>query len=301
MNSICPYLGLLDDPDTRVIYPAAANCCHRAEPAGSVTLEHQSMHCLNSHHRTCAVFLRGAGKPLPETISVKQPTAGWKQVGVLGMLFAALVLGAILLWQLANTSRTFSARGATGQQGTPYPTSTYAAQLFWQALAATRVAELRESVYLPGVFANQDGQKVVSAPPSTDTPQPTITEVFAALTEAVIALQPTATAPLPQPEPTQCQPRTSWPIYTVQGGDTLYKIAREVGATAAQLIAANCLRNDIIRPGQPLHVPVIPKPTQKPTKAPQATATVAPPPPPTNTVAPPPTAIPPPPTATTSP
>jgi LysM repeat protein len=302
MAGVCPFLGLLDDAETRVVYPSTANCCHRANPPAYVLPEHQSLHCLNSHHRTCSVFLSGAGKPLPEEFGGKQPLAGLKKAGVVGMLLGAFVVAALLFWQVASLPAVQSAFGAAGQQGARFPTSTPAGQLFWQALAATRVAELRESVYLPGVFADLEGRKIAIEPPrSRETPTAAFIPPSQEVTEEpMLALQSTATLP-PEVQPTQCQPRTAWPIYVVKQGDTLSQIARQVGASVAQLIEANCLKNDVIRTGQQLFVPNLPKPTAKPTKEAQATATVGPPPPPTDTPEPPPTAIPPPPTETASP
>lgn len=56
-----------------------------------------------------------------------------------------------------------------------------------------------------------------------------------------------------------CSPRTEWPVYVVNRGDTLYRISRKVGASLSQLITANCISNPTrIYVGQRLHVPQVP-------------------------------------------
>lgn len=65
-----------------------------------------------------------------------------------------------------------------------------------------------------------------------------------------------------------------WVKYIIQGGDTLYSIAKASGTTVAQLMAANCLTSDIIHPGDPLFVPRLPPSrTPVPTRTPARTAT----------------------------
>ena len=63
-------------------------------------------------------------------------------------------------------------------------------------------------------------------------------------------------------------------IYTVRRGDTLFKIARAYGLTAAALMEANALGSDLIMPGQRLIVPLAG--WQGSTPAYQAPATTAP-------------------------
>ena len=56
-----------------------------------------------------------------------------------------------------------------------------------------------------------------------------------------------------------CAPRTDWPTYTVQAGDTLAGIAAKTGSTTAELTAANCLSNpNTIFTGTTLYVPRLP-------------------------------------------
>jgi LysM repeat protein len=63
----------------------------------------------------------------------------------------------------------------------------------------------------------------------------------------------------PTSQPDRCGAPSRWVIYTVQSGDTLYRLSRELGVSVAQLQNANCLGNStLIRNGQKLYVPFLP-------------------------------------------
>ena len=56
-----------------------------------------------------------------------------------------------------------------------------------------------------------------------------------------------------------CQPRTDWPVYVVQPGDTLFSIAQRTGSTVGELVIANCISNpNLITVGENLRVPRMP-------------------------------------------
>ena len=93
-------------------------------------------------------------------------------------------------------------------------------------------------------------------------------------TSPVPTLVPLPTrAPQAATAPPSCTPRTDWPEYTVQSGDTLYSIAQRSDSTQAILQAANCLSDpNKIFEGQSLRVPKEPAPrSSTPTAAPAAT------------------------------
>jgi hypothetical protein len=53
-----------------------------------------------------------------------------------------------------------------------------------------------------------------------------------------------------------CGVRSDWPVYIVQRGDTLSRIAQRVGSSTAELAQGNCLNNvNVIEVGQQLRVP----------------------------------------------
>ncbi len=57
----------------------------------------------------------------------------------------------------------------------------------------------------------------------------------------------------------QCYIRTDWPIYVVQAGDTLLRIAQRVGTSVTDLAYSNCITNaNLVYTGQALRVPRLP-------------------------------------------
>jgi LysM repeat protein len=110
----------------------------------------------------------------------------------------------------------------------------------------------------------------------------------------------------------QCGAPSGWIRYTVQTGDTLFRLSRELGVSVAQLQNANCLGSStLIRAGQALYVPFLPSrpvsPSSTPTQAPAsptsvpASPTVIPETPTITLTLPPPSPTLPPPTATIPP
>lgn len=58
----------------------------------------------------------------------------------------------------------------------------------------------------------------------------------------------------------QCYVRTDWPIYVVQVGDTLLRVAQRTGSTVTELAYGNCLPNaNLVYVGQQLRVPRLPQ------------------------------------------
>lgn len=67
---------------------------------------------------------------------------------------------------------------------------------------------------------------------------------------------PPPVQPVQPPAPTPQPSDQSATTYTVQGGDTLYAIARKFGLTVAAIVAANNIANpSLIKPGQVLTIP----------------------------------------------
>lgn len=120
--------------------------------------------------------------------------------------------------------------------------------------------------------------------PEDETPTPdvipTVIRPTQEASQAPVAASPIPTlVPLPTrgPQattaPPSCTPRTDWPQYTVQAGDTLYSIALRSDSTADVIQAANCLSDpNKIFEGQELRVPKQPAPSEStPTAAPAST------------------------------
>lgn len=69
----------------------------------------------------------------------------------------------------------------------------------------------------------------------------------------------------PLPTPTPCgPPPAGWTPYTVQAGDTLYRLALAAGVGQERVMQANCLESADLTVGQILHLPPLPTPTPTP-------------------------------------
>lgn len=84
--------------------------------------------------------------------------------------------------------------------------------------------------------------------------------------------------PTPTPNPTPCGPPPDWVLYTVQPGETLYRLAVRFQVPLALLMHANCLTTPALSAGQRLYVPPgtptpapSPIPGESPTVTPEAT------------------------------
>jgi hypothetical protein len=95
----CPYLGIVDDPDTRYLFASPIGCCHRAKPATLVSLEQQQAFCLHQGHLNCPVFTRTEIGPLPMEMRAwpQEPRSVlWLKLFAWGLL-ALLVATAVFL------------------------------------------------------------------------------------------------------------------------------------------------------------------------------------------------------------
>ena len=84
-ESICPYLGLSEDPKTALSFPSDGNFCHRAVPPAGVKIEHQRVYCLTALHQDCPVLNSEQTGPLPVELSVplnqhRRPQQLWRQL-----------------------------------------------------------------------------------------------------------------------------------------------------------------------------------------------------------------------------
>lgn len=113
--------------------------------------------------------------------------------------------------------------------------------VFWWRLLASDSA--------PQDFVEPDDQFAVADIPeliATDTPEPTAT-------------------PTPRPTATSLPPVQTQTTHIVQSGETLVGIATQYGVTVQQLESLNSLSNNaLIRPGDPIKVPVLRVPTPLP-------------------------------------
>ena len=68
MTQTCPYLGLIDDPNTSANFPSSINACHAVKPPFVVDLDYQRSRCLRETHQDCPGFITGWEGGVPKTI-----------------------------------------------------------------------------------------------------------------------------------------------------------------------------------------------------------------------------------------
>lgn len=87
-KSICPFLGLKEDPDSVLNFPSQGNCCHHAYPLSPVAISHQSKFCLTPNYLRCPVFISEKSSPLPPQLIEKYND---KQLSKYIILFGAII------------------------------------------------------------------------------------------------------------------------------------------------------------------------------------------------------------------
>jgi hypothetical protein len=105
INHLCPFLGLLDDPETSQGFPSIWNCCHHSQPIAPPALEYQEEFCLCGKHRECPVFLSQQAMPLPEDIrSPIVPVDGKRSPLRQKLIIGLTSLGAmfVLVWGVSS-------------------------------------------------------------------------------------------------------------------------------------------------------------------------------------------------------
>jgi hypothetical protein len=109
-KSICPFLGLKEDPDSVLNFPSQGNCCHHANPITPVTTIHQSKFCLTSNYLRCPVYITDKNAPLPPELvgkyEDKQPS---KNIILIGAIISILTITiVVILFMLRNNGSKFS-------------------------------------------------------------------------------------------------------------------------------------------------------------------------------------------------
>jgi LysM repeat protein len=314
---VCPRLGMLGDPLTSYGYPHPANACGAVQPPAPVRLEHQASACLSGKYKTCSLYhfysrLGSARKTLPaevinRALVLKRPRP-LRQRPILAVLVAVLVIGTIYtFFNVWMPSMALDLGGFEKASPTQGPVPSLAALM----PLAPQTQALFSPAALPTTTPVQPPAPSPTALPST-TPLDIVGLLETQPSNTPESPSPTRT-PISKATPTstssQCVPRTGWQVYTVQPGDTLYRLSQILGISVAEIREANCLESgNIIDVGQTLYLPSLPiLPPARPTHTPpirEATpisaATPTNPPPPTAT-SPPPTPLPSPPPSTDTP
>ena len=224
---VCPYLGVMDDPETSFANPSFGNFCYRANPVQSVSLLHQEHFCLSSQHTSCKVFT--SQQPIPLSDEMAGGDMPTQSIFSSIYLRAAFVLGAVLIVIAA----LFLALG---------PGKPMIAAMLEPVLTAT----ILPVVYLspsatPTLQPTLTATQTPVAPTATQPPSPTPTNT------------PTMIAGLPTPGPifgTAFGPDKQFVLYQIQEGESISNIARTYGTTLEVIRLVNqVIEGASIQPG----------------------------------------------------
>lgn len=112
-DRVCPFMGLVDDPETAHYFPSPENHCHRARPATSVNLKYQRSCCLSRIYYECNVFQKDLGLPLPSELRGEHPQNARQEESKIRywMILPAFALIGFILWQsLSSGLQRFSSQ-----------------------------------------------------------------------------------------------------------------------------------------------------------------------------------------------
>ena len=249
-GKVCPFLGLQDDSQTSLYFPSGLNLCYHSRPLASPSLHHQQAFCLKGkQHTVCPVFTRTTLEPLPPEITLsskKQPLLGGPiEKRVLVPVLVGLV---VLILVGIGIALIFANQG--GKVAAPAGNTASSVQLPPTAAATDTLADTDIPI-TPNIIA----------PPTLtgETPSATFT-VTPTLPPVVVV------TPVPFRTAVPCGRPYGWVAYTVQPGDSLYRLSLLYGVTIADLQQANCLGSStVLHTGQILYVPpggqLFPSPT----------------------------------------
>ena len=96
MDSVCPHLGLMNDPKTSTFYPTHCNACFQSKPPYPIKLDYQRTVCLTAKHLDCEGFIKGWESGLPKKFRNKK--CNKKQLGAsMFWTIAGILLSIIML------------------------------------------------------------------------------------------------------------------------------------------------------------------------------------------------------------
>jgi hypothetical protein len=211
-GTMCPHIGLEDDPATLLGYPSVWNYCHRAKPIAVAGLDHQRMYCLSAAHATCPLFLKPEGSRMPAELQsqdvrpVRRNRELWRTVSALVVL---AVLVAVVVWQ--GIARGFFFLPSQPGESTSTPTLT-------ELPALTSEANLTMT---PTGGDTSTGLGPTLVPTNTPLPTPTTQPVLNLALETPLGLN------------------KEFIIHRMLEGESQDLLARKNGTTVAMIQAVN--------------------------------------------------------------
>ncbi len=251
---VCPYLGLLDEPEAHLSYASFENRCYATIARESIPLSEQSVFCLGGNYRSCPRYMAVHGPPRAgETIetaplvasptyaplaAVPTPAAGakdWSLAVILGgilvavFLCAGLIAGYFSLRALVSTALPPTPAAPVALAVTPTTTSPAAAVVPLVADTATPTAVPEEQ--------RQGPQPTATEPPSPAAEIPTATSI-PAITPATPTPRPTPTR---RPPPTATRRPTATRQPTPVRTPTPGRVAISFSASKTSIVVGQCV------------------------------------------------------------
>lgn len=225
----CPYLGLLEDPETCFGFPSEGNFCfgsRRIEPVPLITQEEV---CLTGGYDACLVYQVRVDSPKEITRPLPDRLGGVRGRSRLALILAALLIVAAGLVLAGLKLGWFGPRAlpASGLSAQPSSTVTLAQvnAATAQAPAATEAVALAAVASTPKASATRTA---TTTPTLTPTRSPTAT------------FTPTPAAPTPGPAlETPFGPNAAYLLHKVSPGESIPNLAGVYDTTIWVLYATN--------------------------------------------------------------
>jgi hypothetical protein len=120
----CPFLGLVDDPDTHFMFATAGHRCRAERDPAGISMPHQGRYCLTDEHRACPIYpttdrvdARAPGTSAPASNAyVWRP--GLRRRSLTPLVVAALLVVAAV-WVIGNQAQDSRAVDRTPVATTP--------------------------------------------------------------------------------------------------------------------------------------------------------------------------------------
>lgn len=235
-RSICPFIGLSDDPGTALSYPSTSNCCHHVNPVASIKRSHQAKYCLDEYFTKCRIFKCADPASLPDAIAEVQPVDRPHHRRIL-LVFSMALMVTIAVWILF-------ANGAFGSQ----PESSEQVNInAWQTI--TKMVVLTQTSETQTVIPT-----ATTKPLPTNSPEPTI---------SVPANKPAHQLDVPFGTNPQ------FVIHQVETGESYMRFMQDFNTTKEAILAVNYDTGTILWADSILIIPVN---VQDPTGLPSFTA-----------------------------
>ncbi|MBW6465866.1 MAG: hypothetical protein K0B06_05130 [Brevefilum sp.] len=201
----CPYLGLINDPNTSTTFPDAANACHQAKPPALVKLDYQSSTCLQDEHQECPGYIHAWPDGFPKSLLRPKPIFTLVPIERLSWILVAIPV-MLFLWagftgRLSFLSLDFRPKTANTPTSLPFFTRTPTETLtFTLTLTATETP-------LPQTETATPTHTPTRTPTVTRSPTSTVDQSFWILpTNTPVSSDPTSRPPAPTQPPTSAPP-----------------------------------------------------------------------------------------------